>query len=613
MCTCNNNSTLIAFAELFKQSKAPPPSLSFRHILLRPVLGPLWPFAYPSSSTDGDKAFSEYHFLHPRLVTDTKLIDYYLQDISHFPKRSVLAVVFPISTTEVQQLIKINYNAECPLPIYPVSSGRNWGLGSRSPVTDGCVIFDLGLMQHILHVDTKSGVVVLEPGVTQLTLSELLPKLGLKDFCVNVTASCADTSIIGNACDRGVGFIRQRTEDIRGLEVVLGNGELMHVGSFWSHQNESLKTTNVPISFHYKHGTGPDMLSLFLQTNYGIVTAAAVSLIPKPECLRLVEVEFRWRHLRAVGDLLARLYREGILTSIAKIYDTSALLNYGMTNDDEEDDDEEEIDTSLIDGGRRSLHEPETDSISSWSSSESNKEYDEEEKRRIRENALFRMLGSIQGRTQAVDTMQAILTEEFNRLSSRFANIKNDRITLKFHDNVSPDTYTDVSLIQAYNRFSGIPTCEGHRRNFGSSCDLDIVSPNGWLFFLPVIPLSGEDMAQALLILGEVSRTHSVRIGATVNVISNTCVDLVCSIHFDKDKESIELAHRALDELHNQFAARHYFSYREDLSHQCARGSPTYKRFLVELKKVFDSKGILSPGRYVSLPPNQDTPIKAAL
>ncbi|GGU44204.1 hypothetical protein [Lentzea flava] len=47
---------------------------------------------------------------------------------------------------------------------------------------------------------------------------------------LNVTVSAAETSVLGNALDRGSSLRHQRVHDLLGLEVVLPGGELVHVG-----------------------------------------------------------------------------------------------------------------------------------------------------------------------------------------------------------------------------------------------------------------------------------------------------------------------------------------------------------------------------------------------
>ena len=50
--------------------------------------------------------------------------------------------------------------------------------------------------------------------------------------------------------------------------------------------------------FHYPHGVGVNGTSLFVQSNFGIVTAAVINLVPKPERLVLVEADFYARDIR---------------------------------------------------------------------------------------------------------------------------------------------------------------------------------------------------------------------------------------------------------------------------------------------------------------------------
>src|SRR5690606_7918634 len=56
--------------------------------------------------------------------------------------RHPAAIVYPDSTEGVQALIRLANEARVPL--WPVSTGNNQGLGTRSPVHHGQVIVDLG-------------------------------------------------------------------------------------------------------------------------------------------------------------------------------------------------------------------------------------------------------------------------------------------------------------------------------------------------------------------------------------------------------------------------------------------------------------------------------------
>src|SRR5580765_3926835 len=50
------------------------------------------------------------------------------------------AIVRPGSRAEVQECLRIANRRHCP--VYPISSGRNWGYGSRVPASDGCALLD---------------------------------------------------------------------------------------------------------------------------------------------------------------------------------------------------------------------------------------------------------------------------------------------------------------------------------------------------------------------------------------------------------------------------------------------------------------------------------------
>jgi 4-cresol dehydrogenase (hydroxylating) len=123
---------------------------------------------------------------------------------------------------------------------------------------------------------------------------------------LNVTGSGADTSILGNALDRGIAHHGPRAEEIFGLEVVLGTGEVIRTGS--GHFPHS-RTTHL-----YRHGIGPSLDGLFCQSNFGIVTRAAIRLhARKPMhgtvgCVIATEEE-----LPALVDAVAALVRQGVL------------------------------------------------------------------------------------------------------------------------------------------------------------------------------------------------------------------------------------------------------------------------------------------------------------
>jgi 4-cresol dehydrogenase (hydroxylating) flavoprotein subunit len=236
---------------------------------------------------------------------------------SLFRSRRVAAVLSPATTEQVRAVVELfSQSPDCG-SLHVISTGRNWGLGSREPAQDGVVVLDLGGLDRVREMDLEAGWAVIEPGVTQGHLSRLLahtPRM------VNVTVSAAATSILGNALDRGVGLRGQRTDDLVGLEVVLPGGDTVRVG-WWPASGRT-----APV---YPHGLGPSALPLFVQSNLGAVTAAVIRLPARPEALRVVRLTFPAAVLTEATDAARRWVAQGLTRGVPRIYDPAAGLAYG--------------------------------------------------------------------------------------------------------------------------------------------------------------------------------------------------------------------------------------------------------------------------------------------
>src|ERR1700679_3809166 len=180
-------------------------------------------------------------------------------------------VLRPGSTEEVQAVVRIAN--ECGMPIYPVSSGKNWGYGSGVPVRSGCAVVDLGRMNRIVDFSESLGYIRVQPGVTQADLFRFLGerKSGL---WMDATGSSPDCSLIGNAMERGFGHTPygDHFAQVCALEVVLPNGDTIHTGFAGLPQSQAGKV--------YRWGAGPSLDGLFSQSNFGIVTGMTIWLMP---------------------------------------------------------------------------------------------------------------------------------------------------------------------------------------------------------------------------------------------------------------------------------------------------------------------------------------------
>ncbi|MEA2068959.1 MAG: FAD-binding oxidoreductase, partial [Verrucomicrobiota bacterium] len=187
-------------------------------------------------------------------------------------KRDVVAVLKPTTLEQVQRIVAIAN--EHKVPLYPISCGKQWGMGSRLPVKDGAAIVELAGMNRIIEVSAQYHYAVVEPGVTQRQLIDHIKEHNLP-LMLNVTGSSSDTSLVGNAMDRGVGYFDSRAHGISNMQVVLGNGETIQTG-FGHYGNATTKNL-------YSHGIGPSLGGIFPQGNFGIVTSACIDLMPRPD------------------------------------------------------------------------------------------------------------------------------------------------------------------------------------------------------------------------------------------------------------------------------------------------------------------------------------------
>lgn len=233
------------------------------------------------------------------------------QDRSHyqdffpvFPEdHHAAAAVAPFTAEEVQAVVQLAN--EHKIPLWVVGRGKNFGYGSAAPVVSGCVVLDLTRMKKI-EMDEENGVVLLEPGVGFYDLYDFLIKNNLP-YWASVPGNSWG-SVVGNALDRGVGYTPygDHASRIRGLEVVLPNGDLVRTGMGAMSGSD---TWNL-----HPYGFGPHWDQMFVQSNFGVVTKMGLWLMPEPESVVSLQMELDDPNdLGWAIDTLAPLRREGVV------------------------------------------------------------------------------------------------------------------------------------------------------------------------------------------------------------------------------------------------------------------------------------------------------------
>jgi 4-cresol dehydrogenase (hydroxylating) flavoprotein subunit len=196
--------------------------------------------------------------------------------------RSIPAVLLPCNDDEVEKLVKIA--AVHGVPLYPISTGRNWGYGCSLPVVDGCIVVDLSRLTA-LEVDKDLGIATIGPGVTQQALWERLRDEGMR-FMVPTTGAGPTTSVLGNALERGYGLtpFADHFGAVTSLTAILADG---------TRYTSALTAFGAArIDAAHKWGLGPYLDGLFSQGAFGIVTSMTLLLARRPRaaCAFVFEV-----------------------------------------------------------------------------------------------------------------------------------------------------------------------------------------------------------------------------------------------------------------------------------------------------------------------------------
>jgi glycolate oxidase len=214
-------------------------------------------------------------------------------------------VALPRSTAEVQAVVRLCYEHGVPF----VARGAGTGLsGGAVPVTDGIVI-SLARMNRILEVDCASGRVTVEPGVTNLAVTQAVWSEGY--YYAPDPSSQQVCTIGGNVAENSGGAHCLKhgftVTHVTALEVVLPDGELVYLGG---------KGLDSP---------GPDLLGLFIgsEGTLGIATRITLRILRRPEAVRTLLAGFATTS--EAGAAVSGIIAAGILAGAMEIMDRLTL------------------------------------------------------------------------------------------------------------------------------------------------------------------------------------------------------------------------------------------------------------------------------------------------
>jgi 4-cresol dehydrogenase (hydroxylating) len=473
-------------------------------------------------------------------------------------ERQVAAVVRPGTTSEVREVVEIANRRR--LKLYPVSRGRNIGYGERAPVGDGQVVVDLSRMARIRSFDAASGKVVVEPGVTQRQLYDFLRHEGAR-FWMDVTGSSLDSSILGNTLEGGFGHtpVGDRRSLIAGVEVVLGNGTLLEAGGFPS--------------------LGPDLNGLFVQSNFGIVTALEVTLLPIPESYQSFMIRADDdAGLEGLVDVVCTLRRDGTLTSLVHIVNATRSLMSMMPLPDHLRD-------PLIDNATAAACASSPGAkVGQWTA-----------------------IGGLYGTRRQVAARRADVAEAFRGIAAvSFFSDRTVRIAKRLFAARAlrsaawarkPRMGVDaLEYIHGLGR--GVPSDRGL-----GGVQWRVARPEdaGYFWFAGVTAGTGRAAREVVRIVERLYREHRFELPVVMTSVKPSRLVATMSCNFNRnDPEARSRAHALHRRLDEEFSAANIGRYRTGIlgMDHVEYLDPGKRETLARLKGVLDPNGVIAPGRY---------------
>ena len=490
----------------------------------------------------------------------------------------VPAIVRPGSRQEVQECLRIA--SRFHTPVYPISSGKNWGYGSRMPAADGCVLFDLGRMNRILDFDENLAYVTVEPGVTQAQLFAYLQERGSR-LWMDATGASPECSLIGNTVERGFGHTPYGDHFAHacGLEVVLPNGEVIETGLA---RYPGAKAAPV-----YHWGVGPSLDGMFSQSNLGIVTRMTIWLMPAPEYFQAYYFRCPTNEgLPGLIDALRPLRMDGTIRSsshIANDYKVlAALQQYPW---------ERLKDKTPLEPGEMTRFHKEL-KIGAWNGSGAL--YGTRAQVREARRLLRRALAGKASRLEFLDDSKL-------RLASLFAkpyefvsgwNLRRMLAVLKPVYGLMKGIPTDHPLFSTYWRKRTPPPAQMDPDRDGC----------GLLWCSPVAPNNGRNAMEIASLATELVLRHGYEPAISLTVLTGRTLACIISIGFDRHADGEDARALACHrDLLRNLAQLGYYPYRLSVDAMSSMGNPgSYQDLLHALKAAVDPAGILAPGRYIS-------------
>src|SRR5271165_652134 len=216
-----------------------------------------------------------------------------------------MVVVLPDTTEQVVEVLR--YCSNAGVKVVPRGAGTSLS-GGALPLEDG-VLLAMGKFKRILEIDVANRCVVVQPGVTNLGITDAVQEQGF--YYAHDPSSQIACTIGGNVAENagGVHCLKYglTTNNVIGLEFVTIDGEIIRIGGK-----------------HFDAG-GYDLLGVLVGSEgmLGVVTEVTVRLLPTPPGARALLIGFP--SVEGAADCVAAVIGAGIIPGGMEIMDKLAI------------------------------------------------------------------------------------------------------------------------------------------------------------------------------------------------------------------------------------------------------------------------------------------------
>ncbi len=238
------------------------------------------------------------------IATERELRPYESDGLTAY-RQLPMVVVLPETTEQVAEILRYCHGEG--IKVVPRGAGTSLS-GGALPLADG-VLLGMAKFNRIREIDFENRVAVVEPGVTNLAVSNAVAHAGFY-YAPDPSSQIACT-IGGNVAENsgGVHCLKygMTTNNVLGCEIVLITGEVLRLGG--------------------KHldASGYDLLGLINGSEglLGVVTEVTVRILKKPETARAMLVAFP--SSEDAGECVSRIIGAGIIPGGMEIMDGPAI------------------------------------------------------------------------------------------------------------------------------------------------------------------------------------------------------------------------------------------------------------------------------------------------